>query len=345
MPFDYIMTARTLSKERGFTDEPGPLRFVKVPRDATHYDARHIVGSPGQWATEVRDIADGNENPNSISPAGDVLIFVHGYNNAISHVLERMRMLRKNLLAEGWRGEVVAFDWPSANQTLNYWEDRHDGASVASELVTKAIRLLSEGQKRNCPTNVHIIAHSAGSYVTMEAFVQAEKKGELFKADWRIGQVVFIAGDVSAASLSEKSEWSGPFFKRIMRFTNYYSPYDAALAVSNAKRLGISPRAGRNGLPKDAPHKAVDVNCGPYFNALKPPAGWDERSWTHSWYISDRIFARDLAMTLEGGIDRTAIPTREKTAEGFVLADHPRPAYQSHWQIKETARFEESRTV
>lgn len=345
MPFDYIMTARKLSKNQGFTDEPGALRFIKVPRAASVYDGTHLVTSPGEWAREVRAVADGNENPNSISPSGDILIFVHGYNNAISHVLERMRALRANLRAEGWRGEVVAFDWPSANQTLNYLEDRRDGAEVASQLVTKAIKLLSEGQKRDCPTNVHIIAHSAGSYVTMEAFVQAEKKGDLFKSDWRIGQVVFIAGDVSSASLSEKSEWSGPFFKRIMRFTNYHSPYDAALAVSNAKRLGISPRAGRSGLPADAPHKAVDVNCGPYFNGLKPPAGWDGRSWTHSWYINDRVFARDLAMTLEGGIDRTAIPTRQKTADGLVLVNRPRPEFQSEWQIKETAQFAQTRIV
>jgi esterase/lipase superfamily enzyme len=95
----------------------------------------------------VQGLADGDENPNSIGPTGDALIFVHGYNNDMTVVLERMKQLRKDMKAEGWHGEIVAFDWPSNNQTLNYLEDRSDGAEVAGELVNKGIRLLSEGQK------------------------------------------------------------------------------------------------------------------------------------------------------------------------------------------------------
>jgi hypothetical protein len=31
---------------------------------------------------------------------------------------------------------------------------------------------------------------------------------------------------------------------------------------------------------------------------------------THSWYFSDPIFQKDLAITLQGKIDREKIPTR-----------------------------------
>jgi len=341
----YVMCAR---KRRGdvFTDEPGPVRYLRVPDTVVAvYDASHIVGSPREWASEVQGLADGDENPNSIAPAGDVLVFVHGYNNSIHDVLRRTRQLASDLRAEGWHGVVVAFDWPSANQTLNYLEDRWDGAQVAIDLVTKAVRLLSEGQKNNCITNVHLIAHSAGAYVTMEAFVQAEKDGSLRNSPWRVGQVAFISGDVSSGSLSEKSDWCKPMFDRIMRLTNYHNPYDAALAVSNAKRLGVAPRAGRIGLPDDAPRKAVDVDCGQYFRNLPPDPNFGGISWTHSWYIGNRVFARDLAMTLEGAIDRQALPTRRKDDGKLLLIDQPRPAFQDQWGIKATAKFMEARIV
>jgi esterase/lipase superfamily enzyme len=337
----YVICAR---KRNGdvFTSEPGPVRFLKVPSTVElSYDSSHIVANPKIWAGEVQSLADGDENPNSIAPLGDVLIFIHGYNNSMQDVLRRTRQLSNDLHAEGWHGQVVAFDWPSANQTLNYLEDRWDGSQVAMSLVSKAIRLLSDGQKAGCQTNVHLLAHSTGAYVAMEAFLQAEKDGALRNTPWRIGQVAFIAGDVSRDSLSGRSDWSRPMFARIMRLTNYYNPFDAALAVSTAKRLGVSPRAGRRGLPDDAPEKAVAVNRGPYFEKLKPDTGLGHVSWTHSWYIGNRVFARDLAMTLEGAIDRDFIPTRDRIGGELCLSDHPRPVFQNRWDIKSTAQMDE----
>jgi esterase/lipase superfamily enzyme len=337
MSYDYIITARNRKNDE-FTAEPGPVSFIRVPSDETSYDDSHIVSSTKAWLSEVQGLADGDENPNSISPRGDVLVFVHGYNNDIPIILKRTRQLRADLKAEGWRGEIVAFDWPSSNQTLNYLEDRSDGADVARELVTKCIFLLMKGQKAGCETNVHLIGHSTGAYVIMEAFAQAENKGEIFKSDWRMGQVVFIGADVAQSSLSQTSDWAAPMFKRAMRLTNYSNPYDSVLASSNAKRLGISPRAGRVGLPADANAKSVDVSCGEYFDALNPNAATYFGSWTHSWHIGNRVFARDLAMTLEGAIDRNAIPTRRAENVRLILQDASRPRFQSEWRVKDASQ-------
>ncbi|WP_105400542.1 alpha/beta hydrolase [Neorhizobium sp. T7_12] len=342
MTSTYIISAR---KREGtnFTEEPGPIRFLKVPSSVNHYDASHVISSSKDWVSEVQGLADGDENPNSIGPRGDVLIFIHGYNNAIPNVIERVRQLKKDMKAEGWRGEIVAFDWPSDNQTLNYLEDRWDGAAVAAELVTKGILLLSQAQKAGCETNVHLIAHSAGCYVTLEAFAQAEKKGELFKSDWRMGQVAFIAGDVSSDSLALSSDWSQPMFRRIMRFTNYSNPFDSVLAVSNAKRLGVAPRAGRVGLPTVVNSKAVDVDCGDYFEGVDPKSQPSLGSWTHSWHIGNRLFARDLSMTLEGAIDRHAIPTRKMKNGRLTLQEGTRPKFQGDWHIKDDAKTASAR--
>ncbi|WP_455270838.1 alpha/beta fold hydrolase [Rhizobium herbae] len=342
MAYDYLITARK-RVGNGFIAEPGPVRFLKVPSSAMSYDASHIIGSPKEWAAEVQGLSDGDENPNSIGPMGDALIFVHGYNNDMAVVLERMKQLRKDMKAEGWHGEIVAFDWPSNNQTLNYLEDRSDGAEVAGELVNKGIRLLAEGQKAGCQTNVHLVGHSTGAYVIMEAFAQAEKRGDLFRSDWRVGQVAFIGGDVSSTSLTVASDWAKPMYRRIMRLTNYSNPFDSVLAVSNAKRLGVAPRAGRVGLPVDVDSKAINVDCGAYFSTLDPKKSKVIGSWTHSWHIGNRVFARDLAMTLEGAIDRHAIPTRKNVNGHLILQDAPRPKFQDEWNIKADAKNEARR--
>jgi pimeloyl-ACP methyl ester carboxylesterase len=335
----YVISARKISKG-AFTAEPGPVQFLRVPDRATTLLPEYAVRKReiGIWSREVQGLADGDENPNSISPTGDVLVVVHGYNNDPPAVLAGHKQMEENLKAEGWHGLVISFDWPSNNQVLNYLEDRSDGAAVALDLVENCIKLVKAGQEANCQTNIHVIGHSTGAYVIMEAFVQAEKDGELFRSAWRIGQLAFISGDVSSASLSTTSDWSGPLFRRIMRLTNYSNPFDAVLAVSNAKRLGTAPRAGRVGLPADHDKKAVNVNCGEYFSSFKP-AGAGGIGWTHGWYFSSRIFARDLAMTLEGAIDRNAIPTRKLDAAGnLVLQDEPRPD-MANWAIKDSVRL------
>ncbi len=230
---------------------------------------------------------------------------------------------------------MIGFDWPSDNNTLNYLEDRWDAAEVAIALVSKGVKLLARGQQDGCETNIHLIGHSTGAYVIMEAFAQAEKDGELYKSSWRVGQVAFVGADVSSAGFSKDDDWSTPMLRRIMRLTNYSNPFDSVLAVSNAKRLGISPRAGRIGLPEDAKSKAVNVGCGAYFQTLDPAHSTYFGTFNHSWHIGDRVFTRDLAMTLEGAIDRQAIPTRNFDGRTLELVDKPRPQHLDQWEISD----------
>ena len=336
----YVISARRITGSQ-FVAEPGPARFLKVPSDASDILPAHVVSGTGgvnAWSTEVQGLADGDANPLSISPAGDVLVFIHGFNNDTKSVLARHKQLAADLAAEKWHGLVISFDWPSDNQVLNYMEDRSDGAAVAGQLVQKCIDLVKRGQEMNCVTNIHLLGHSTGAYVISEAFLQSDRDGDLFKSPWRLGQVALIAGDISSSSLAENDQWSGPMFRRIMRLTNYSNPYDAVLAISNAKRLGTSPRAGRVGLPPNPNPKAVNVNCGDYFSKLDPKKSPHYGDWTHAWHIGNRVFARDLAMALEGAIDRNAIPTRRNDNGNLTLIDAPRPATMANWDIKTSAK-------
>jgi pimeloyl-ACP methyl ester carboxylesterase len=332
-PVDYVVCTRSV-RQNAFTPEPGATRFLRIPPSASIASPKHMAVNDADvdaWFSEVRGLADGDENPYSVSPTGDVLVFIHGYNNDLDIILKRQRRLAADLRAEGWRGVVIGFDWPSADSTLNYLEDRADAAAVAEAMVRDCIARLAVGQEQGCQTNLHLIGHSTGAFVIMEAFSAAQKRGRLFRSPWRVGQVAFIGGDVSSASLSKTDQWAAPMYSRIMRLTNYSNPFDKVLGVSNAKRLGVAPRAGRVGLPEDAHPKAVDVDCGPYFATLDPGKCDFYGTFNHSWHIGNRVFARDLAMTLEGGIDRKAIPTRNFREGRLRLQDAPRPRHQKAW--------------
>lgn len=326
----FILSARGISKGE-FVPEPGRPHYLEIP-DGQPISADEKFRHKSQdWLDRVQSVADGRAGRRS-GEAGDVLVLVHGYNNTLDEIRMRHETLQADLSAEGWRGLVVSFDWPTGKSPLNNLEDRSDSAEVAHYLVSGGIGLLIKGQTRGCQTNIHMLGHSTGAFVIMDAFIAAEKRGEYYRNDWRIGQVAFVAADVSARSLNADSQWAEPMFRRIMRLTNYQNGFDDVLGVSNAKRLGASPRAGRVGLRESAHSKAVNVDCSGYFNALDPElqtskVGW----WNHSWHFGNRVFARDLAMTLEGRIDRNYLPTRERRGENLVLRDAPRPEHEVKW--------------
>ncbi|MBI5433009.1 MAG: alpha/beta hydrolase [Planctomycetes bacterium] len=331
MSDQYVICARAVHKHKGeFVAEPGKLRYLKVPPKSVPKPEHEL--EVADWAQEVRDLADGMRD-GLVAKSGDVLIFVHGYNNDIEVIRRRQMRLQKDMHTAGWKGIVISFDWPSDDSTLNYYEDRGDAAEVAHSMVTGGISVLARGQADGCQTNVHLLGHSTGAFVIMEAFAQAEKYGSLFKSDWRVAQVAFIGGDVSSGSLAHDSQWARPMFDRCMRLTNYTNGFDHVLAISNAKRLGVAPRAGRVGLPADAHSKAADVDCSQHFQSIDPKKATYFGTFAHSWHIGDPVFALDLSMTLEGRIDRNFLPTRAPIGGKLVLQKGKRPAFERDWHL------------
>jgi hypothetical protein len=102
---------------------------------------------------------------------------------------------------------------------------------------------------------------------------------------------------------------SSSLYRHCVRLTNYSNPYDAVLSISGAKRVGVSPRVGRIGLPASAPSKAVNVDVGDYYDAHREDFAHIPNS-DHSFYFYDQTFLRDVHFTLKGEIDRMFIPTR-----------------------------------
>ena len=336
----FIATARDVNDDGAFTAAPGPTRFLVVPDTAKDYSPKTRTLDGTTWR-DLISVAATRPTPDAVSGmTGDVLIFVHGYNNSTAEILQRTVLLQSTLAAQGWKGVVVAFDWPSDNKTLNYLEDRRDASAVAGRLVSEVLPLLVEAQAQKdkndqpvCTVNVHLLGHSTGAFVIMEAFSFADKIGKNFKSDYRIGQVGFIGADVSADSLDADCQWAAPMFRRISRITNYSNGYDSVLAVSSAKRFGTAPRVGRVGTSPKKHSKAVNVDTADYFVTKDPEKSIFVGTFCHSWHIGDPLWALDFALTLEGKIDRQVIPTRDEAPQLRLKPQGAvRPTYSHLWE-------------
>ncbi|MCI0734108.1 MAG: alpha/beta hydrolase [Methylococcaceae bacterium] len=321
MEVDFVISTRRIVRGE-FGSEPGSSRYLIVPREENPQPGHGV--SAAVWVNQIQSSATWGEDPRrGGAPRGDILFFVHGFNNTQQDMIRRHRLIEANLKAKGFKGVVASFDWPSAGVALNYLEDRHDAKQVAGELVDGGIRMLAKGQQCDCSINVHTLGHSTGAYVIREAFDDADDTA-LDNNAWIISQTVFVAGDVSSDSLSASNPSSEALYRHSTRVTNYSNRFDSVLKLSNAKRVGLAPRAGRVGLPPDPPDKAVNVDCSDRFEQQMENAERDSDSnfdrSGHSWYFNDPRFYEDLLETLKGDVDRDRIPTRRPDAQlGLVL--------------------------
>ena len=65
-------------------------------------------------------------------------------------------------------------------------------------------------------------------------------------------------------------------------------------------------------MPQEAHTKAVDVDCSDRFKYIAPSAiqQWDP-AYTHAWYFTDKLWYQDLALVIDGSVDRNYFPHRK----------------------------------
>lgn len=303
---DYIFCTRAVSSG-SFVPRPGPTKFLEVPTGAVTLSPDMAI-TRRDWFDRVVAIAETRRSPQG-TPIGDVLIYIHGFNTSQATVLERHRLVRNGLESLGFQGAVISFDWPSADSALNYLDDRTDAKLTALRLVSDAIGPLSRYIQQGCEISTHILAHSMGAYVLREALDDADDRREIAATGWTLNQVMICSGDVSADSMGTTAK-SSSLYRRSVRLTNYQNPFDSVLSISNVKRVGVSPRVGRIGLPQSAPAKGVNVDVGLYYETFRSEfvGSFPE----HNFYFQSPQFLKDVYLTMLGEIDRDSIPTRLK---------------------------------
>lgn len=311
---NYLITARNVRRGK-FGHEPGPARFLKVPANRSPTPDHRI--SRKAWVDTVIALGHTGQDPHTGEDCGDIVVFVHGYNNSPAEVARRQRQLERDMTKAGFDGAIVSFDWPSDDRAINYLEDRSDAKVTALKLVDDCLSLLAATQFRGCRINLHVVAHSMGAYVVRQAFDDADDRPAIAASNWNVSQLCLVGADVSAASMSADDARSRSLYRHCTRLTNYQNPYDTVLKLSNVKRAGVAPRAGRRGLPADHPGNAINVNCGEHFRNNYA----DNGDSGHSWYFADTVFLDDLVGTLSGDRDRSVVARRRRDeASGIQLS-------------------------
>ena len=160
---------------------------------------------------------------------GDVLIYVHGFNQTFeTAVLDAAR------LSDGikFRGPTMAFSWPSKAELLDYAYDR-DSAMFSRDAFE---RVLSSIVSAAGGGRVHIVAHSMGTMLTLESLRQLYAHyGDTVTG--RIGAVVFAAPDIDMDVFSATISRIGPLAGKITVIT---ATNDRALELSGRLAGGMT---------------------------------------------------------------------------------------------------------
>jgi esterase/lipase superfamily enzyme len=162
----------------------------------------------------------------------DVLLYVHGYRESFETAAASAAQLATGV---GFRGAAGLFSWPSGGGTLDYGYDRESALwsrDGLEDLLTALARSPSGGR-------IHIVAHSMGSLLTLEALRMVRASGgEAAMA--RIGAVVLASPDVDIDFFTRSVERLGADARKI---TVISSTNDRALELSRRIAGGIV-RAG-----------------------------------------------------------------------------------------------------
>ena len=163
---------------------------------------------------------------------GNVLVYVHGYNNTMEDAAYRLAQIRHDF---GIAEPAILFSWPSSGDARGYIYDR-DSVLFARDGFEQLIRdLRARGQRE-----IVIVAHSMGGYLTMEALRQMALKGDRHVMD-AISTVVLMSPDIDPDVFRQQAAVIGRLPKPFVIMT---SKKDKVLGLAEFL-TGRKPRLGR----------------------------------------------------------------------------------------------------
>jgi esterase/lipase superfamily enzyme len=201
-------------KKRGTSDDP-----------SKYFMASEVVGydTGPQFTTALSaDIA---------ARGGRAMVFVHGYNTGFDNAAYRLTQIAHDA---GYSGTPVLFSWASGGTTTGYVYDK-ESASVARDQLEATLRLVAQSGARR----IDIVAHSMGTWVTMEALRQMAITGDR-DLGGKLGDVVLASPDIDVDVFKSQMRRYG---KPTRPFILLLSGDDRALKLSGIL-AGSRPRVG-----------------------------------------------------------------------------------------------------
>ena len=187
---------------------------------------RHAY-TQGEFASEIaahtRRPGDGN---------GKVLVFVHGYNTRYEEAVYRFAQVVHDSKFEG---TAVLFAWPSRGSAPLYIADR-DASNYSRDYFENALLEIARIPEVH---EIDILAHSMGSWLTMEALRQAKMKGH-GNFHGKLGEVILASPDLDVTVFRTQLDVVGALPRPM---TVLVSGDDTVLAIATLLAGGVD-RAG-----------------------------------------------------------------------------------------------------
>ncbi len=259
----------------------------------------------------------------SASRCKDIYIFIHGFNTSF---MDNMTLGAEMFHYLGRDGVFINYGWPSQNSLFDYSADK----STAS-YSTRPFRLfLTRLAKRSNAERIHILAHSAGAPIAVEALRQLRlmhfsEPNAATRSRYKIGRLVLVAPDMDLGDFENAVADGATAVPE--RTTIYISSHDKALDIS--AWIGGFARLGQPMsvlTPKNIAflNEQEGVDIVDVFLAERMFGSW----LGHSYFHDDPWVSTDVLLTLADGMlpaERGLV--RDPKASVFTFpADYPAKA-------------------
>lgn len=188
----------------------------------------------------------------ALSKHKDIYIYVHGYKIVFTNPLLVATEFWHYL---GYRGVFIAYSWPATPNRLAYARDLETAAYSSRNLRLLLTYLARSTNARR----IHIIAHSAGTRVAIDALAQLalmnpDRSPKSAVEKYRVGKVILIGSDM------DRDIFAGYLEDGLLdipeSLTLYMSGTDKALRLSNF--LFTRQRVGQAINVNELPPESVD---------------------------------------------------------------------------------------
>jgi esterase/lipase superfamily enzyme len=176
-------------------------------------------------ATDVVHYGDASQFARAVGAdialRGDrALVFVHGFNNGFDDGVYRLTQIAHDTK---YPGTPVLFSWASSGKTTGYLYDK-DSANAARDDLEATLRMLARTKVKS----IDIVAHSMGTWLTMEALRQLAITGDR-DLDGKLGYVILASPDIDV----------DVFKKQMIRYGKPDKPF-AVLLSGDDRALRVS---------------------------------------------------------------------------------------------------------
>jgi esterase/lipase superfamily enzyme len=151
----------------------------------------------------------------------DVLVFVHGFNTSFDEARQRAAQITAD---SRFGGVAVLFTWPSKGDLFGYVSDK-DSSTASRDALQN---LLQDVSTTPGVGKIHVLAHSMGAWVAMEALRQASIAGNR-DLGGHLGEVMLAAPDIDMDVFAAQMKHLRP-----AKVTVFATANDRALSLSSA---------------------------------------------------------------------------------------------------------------